>query len=102
MARHKNVTTYTKAQLSAGIAEEVGITKTQAREAVDLLLGYIHGALAEGNKVSLAGFGSFSIRHKPATRARTMVMFGEERRVPAKPASRKIVFRPAKAVKESV
>jgi nucleoid DNA-binding protein len=59
----------TKADLVAAVAE-TGMTKKQAAAAVDAVIGSITGALAKGNKVSLVGFGSFSVKKRKARTGR--------------------------------
>lgn len=54
-----------KTDLIDAIAEESGLTKADAAKALDALLATIVGAVADGDSVSLIGFGSF----KPSARA---------------------------------
>ncbi len=51
----------TKAELVAKIASEGGIIKSQAEKAVDGFISAVSGALAVGDKITLVGFGTFSI-----------------------------------------
>ena len=51
----------TKAELVAKIASEGGITKSQADKAVDGFVSAVSGALASGDKITLVGFGTFSV-----------------------------------------
>ena len=55
-----------KAELVNAIAAEAGLTKVDARKALDATLNAITGALAEGERVSLIGFGSFSVVERSA------------------------------------
>ena len=55
----------TKADLVAKVAE-TGMTKKQAAAAVDALIDAIKGSLSKGEKVSLVGFGSFSVKKRKA------------------------------------
>ena len=50
-----------KTDLINGMAENAGITKAAAKKALDSLLIDIEGALQKGNRVSLVGFGSWSV-----------------------------------------
>jgi DNA-binding protein HU-beta len=59
----------TKADLIAKVAE-IGITKKQAGPAVDAVMDAIKGALANGEKVSLVGFGNFSVKERKARAGR--------------------------------
>jgi len=51
----------TKADLVAKIANDNGITKAQADMAIDSFVSAISAALSEGDKITLVGFGTFSI-----------------------------------------
>jgi len=55
-----------KTDLINGMAENAGITKAAARKALDGLLIDIEGSLQKGNRVSLVGFGSWSVRRRAA------------------------------------
>lgn len=94
----------TKAQLAAAIAKDNDITKAQASRIIDDFAAYTLGALQSGDKVSIAGFGTFSVRRKPATKARkgTNPFTGEPMTIKAKPASRVAKWRPAKAFKDAL
>ena len=59
----------TKADLVAAVAES-GMTKKEAAAAVDAILGAITGALKKGDKVTLVGFGSFSVKKRKARTGR--------------------------------
>ena len=58
-----------KADLVAKVAE-LGVTKKQAAGIVDCVLDSIKDALADGDKVSLIGFGAFSVKEKAAREGR--------------------------------
>ena len=51
----------TKADLVSKIGEESGITKAQAEKAVDGFVSAVSDALANGDKITLVGFGTFSV-----------------------------------------
>jgi len=51
----------TKAELVSKIASNSGITKSQAEKAVDGFVSAVSGALASGEKITLVGFGTFSV-----------------------------------------
>lgn len=55
-----------KKDLVEVIAQEVGLTKKQASEAVDAMLDAVTKALAKGDAVLLTGFGKFEVRHRAA------------------------------------
>jgi len=58
-----------KADLVAKVSD-LGVTKKQAAEAVDCVIGAIKDALASGDKVSLVGFGTFSVKERAARQGR--------------------------------
>ncbi|WP_214103265.1 HU family DNA-binding protein [Acrocarpospora catenulata] len=58
-----------KKELVDAIADRVGDKKT-ATEAVNAIIETIQGAVADGDKVSITGFGSFEMVHRPAREAR--------------------------------
>lgn len=55
-----------KTELVNAIAEEAGLSKTDAKKALDATLNAIAGALTEGDKVALLGFGTFAVTERPA------------------------------------
>ncbi len=55
-----------KAELIDAIVESTGLTKTDARKALEATLGAIEGSLKKGDRVGLVGFGSFSISRREA------------------------------------
>ena len=59
-----------KTDLINGMAENAGITKAAAKKALDSLLIDIEGALQKGNRVSLVGFGSWSVSRRSAREGR--------------------------------
>lgn len=54
-----------KTDLVNAIAAE-GLTKADSKKALDAVLNAISGALKEGDKVALIGFGTFSVNERPA------------------------------------
>ena len=54
----------TKKDLIAEVAANADISKKQAGIAVDAFLEGIKGSLKGGNKVSLVGFGTFSVKDR--------------------------------------
>ncbi len=59
-----------KSDLIEKIAESADISKACATRALDAALDGIVGALGKGDPVSLAGFGTFAIKHRPARTGR--------------------------------
>jgi DNA-binding protein HU-beta len=50
-----------KAELIAAIAEKAEINKSKAAAALDTFIGAVSTALRSGDKVTLVGFGTFSV-----------------------------------------
>lgn len=55
-----------KSELVSAIAEKSGLTKVEAKAALDATVQAITDALREGEKVALVGFGTFSVTEKGA------------------------------------
>ena len=88
----------TKAELVAKIASTAGITKSQAEKALDGFVSTVSGALSGGDKITLTGFGTFSV----ASRSQRE---GRNPRTGAKiniPASKVVKFKAGKTLNEKV
>lgn len=59
-----------KAELIDAIAEEAKISKTDAKNSLESILESITKTLKKGDKVSLVGFGSFSVSKRAARTGR--------------------------------
>ena len=59
-----------KAELIAQIADETGITKTQANAALNSFVDAVTKTLKKGDKVTLVGFGTFSVSKRAARNGR--------------------------------
>ncbi|MFM7223369.1 MAG: HU family DNA-binding protein [Bacteroidota bacterium] len=59
-----------KAELIAKIADDAGVTKTQANAALDSLISAVTKTLKGGGKVTLVGFGTFSVSKRAARTGR--------------------------------
>ncbi len=55
-----------KTELVAKVAENAGLSKTQADAAINALVETITEALVSGDKISLKGFGTFEVRERKA------------------------------------
>ncbi len=53
-----------KADLVAKVAEETGLSKKVAQDAVSATLDAVSSALAKGDSVTLIGFGTFSVKER--------------------------------------
>ncbi len=59
-----------KTDLVNGMAESAGISKAAAKKALEALLKDIEGAMQKGKRVSLVGFGSWSVTRRAAREGR--------------------------------
>lgn len=55
-----------KTELVEKIAATAGLTKADSKKALEATLTAVKDALAAGEKVSLIGFGTFSVNERPA------------------------------------
>lgn len=90
--------TVTLKQLAAGLSERQGLPKRDAEAFAAELVGDLVAQIKIGAKVRIAGLGVLEIRDRPARTARNPAT-GEPVQVAA---SRKLVFRAAKELKEAV
>ena len=86
-----------KTELIAAIAEKAELTKKDSDAAVNAIFETISTALAGGDKVQLAGFGTFEVRERPARTGRNP-QTKEEIEIPA---SRTAAFKAGKALKDA-
>ena len=59
-----------KTQLIEAIAVEANITKGEAKRAIEAFVNITGDVLSKGDKLTLLGFGSFSVSKKPARTGR--------------------------------
>jgi len=76
-----------KAELIAQIAEDAGVTKTQANAALDSFVDAVTKTLKKGDKVTLVGFGTFSVSKRAARTGRNP-QTGETIKIKAKKVAR--------------
>ncbi len=55
-----------KSDLIEAMAADAGISKAAAGKALDSMMANVKGTLAKGGRVSLVGFGSFSVSGRAA------------------------------------
>jgi DNA-binding protein HU-beta len=60
----------TKAELIDKVASGAGLSKVDASKALDTTLNSIKGALKKGQKVTLVGFGTFSVVKRKTRKGR--------------------------------
>ena len=87
-----------KSELIARIAEQAGINKTQATAAMQAVETGVIDTLANGGKVELKGFGTFSVKERAERTGRNPAT-GEAIQIPAKKAP---IFKAGKALKDAV
>ena len=88
----------TKAELVSHIAGEAGLKKVEAERALAAITSAIQGALVKGKKVTLVGFGTFSVANRRARMGRD-----PQTKKPIKiQASKSVKFKPGKAMKDAV
>ena len=87
-----------KTELIAALAEKADLSKKDAEAAITAAVEAITGALIEGEKVQLVGFGSFEVKTRAARVGRNPKT-GEE--IPISEA-RMPVFKAGKALKDAV
>ncbi|WP_449401670.1 HU family DNA-binding protein [Flavisolibacter ginsengisoli] len=64
------ISTMNKAELINKIADDAGVTKTQANAALDSFVEAVTKTLKGGGKVTLVGFGTFSVSKRAARNGR--------------------------------
>jgi len=88
----------TKAELVAKMATASGIKKTEAENALKGFTDSVTTALKKGEKVTLVGFGTFSVSKRAARKGRNP-RDGRELTIKATKVAK---FKPGKALKDSV
>ena len=87
-----------KAEMADRLAARSGVSKSVAKEAVDGVFAAIGEALADGEEVRIAGFGTFGTRNRPARTGRNP-RTGEAVSISA---SRLPTFKAGKTLKDAV
>ena len=87
-----------KTELIVAIAEKAGLTKKDAERALNATIDAITETLAKGDKVQVAGLGSFEVKTREARTGRNP-QTGETIQIAA---SKLPAFKAAKALKDAV
>lgn len=87
-----------KQQLTAQVAEQVGLTKVQAEKAVKSTIDSITKELKAGGSVTLIGFGTFSVMQRKARKGKNP-RTGEALKIPARKVPK---FKPGKGLRDVV
>ena len=90
--------TITRAQLGESVYQEVGLSRNESADLLEMVLDLMSDALVRGESVKISSFGSFSSRQKGQRIGRNPKT-GEE--VPILPR-RVLVFRPSQVLKSRV
>ena len=73
----------TKADIVAKVAEEIDVSQAAAAKALKVITDSISQAMKNGEKVTLVGFGTFSVTERKARKGRNP-QTGKEIKIPAK------------------
>ena len=87
-----------KAELIGSIADKSGLSKADAGKALDAFVSSVTGALAGGDRISLVGFGSWSVDERGARTGRNP-RTGEEIQIAAKKV---VKFKPGAGLSDAV
>ena len=88
----------TKEQLIAAVAKEAKITKVAAAKAIDSVTDNVSKELKKGGRISLTGFGTFSVARRKARTGRNP-RTGQTIKIAATKTAK---FKPGSALKQAV
>jgi len=88
----------TKTELISKVAKEARITKVAAAKAIDCFTDAITKELKKGGRISLTGFGTFTVAKRKARTGRNPGT-GESIKIPAAKTPK---FKPGNALKEAI
>jgi len=87
-----------KAELIDAMAAEAGLTKADAKRALESFIGATSGALKKGDRVALVGFGTFGVPKRAARKGRNP-QTGKEIKIAAKKV---VKFKPGNDLSNTV
>lgn len=87
-----------KTELIDAMASESGLTKADAKKALDSFIDVTSKTLSKGEKISLVGFGTFDITKRTARTGRNP-QTGKEIRIPEKKVAK---FKPGSELADKV
>ncbi|PCJ45830.1 MAG: DNA-binding protein HU [Moraxellaceae bacterium] len=87
-----------KTDIEAQLAEQLDVSKVDARDLLNVILDEITLALSRNHRVSFIGFGTFDVRPRAAREGRNP-QTGASIKIPA---SNGVRFKPGKALKDAV
>ncbi len=88
----------TKTELIEGLANKLGMHKSEAEKAINIILDDIIAALRQGDRVNISGFGTFSVSSRRPRTGRNPKT-GESIQISA---SRSAKFKAGKQLKDSL
>ncbi len=88
----------TKADIIEAVYEQIGFSKKEAAEVVELVFETMKETLTEGEKIKISGFGNFVVRPKRARTGRNP-QTGEQITISAR---RVLTFKPSQVLKDSL
>lgn len=85
-----------KSDLVKALANDTGLTQTDANKALDALLDIVIEAIKKGDQVAITGFGTFAAKKRPARDGRNP-RTGETVKIKARTSA---VWKPSAALKD--
>src|SRR5918911_2611023 len=94
----------TQTQLADAVAERAGLSRSEAKRALEALEDVVLSEIGNAEKVKIGGLVQFAVRLKPATKARKgrNPATGEEITIAPKPASVVVRARPLAKTKSAL
>ena len=90
--------TVTRAEIAETIYEEVGLSRKDSGDILDMMLDEIVQELSKGNEVKLSSFGTFSLRSKKARAGRN-----PKTGVAAEITPRRVIsFKPSQTMRKTI
>lgn len=86
-----------KSEMIEAIAAKTGVTKTQAKAGLDMLIDIVHTGVKKEGRFALSGLGTFSVGQRAARVGRNPAT-GEKLKIKASKTAR---FKAAPALKEA-
>lgn len=87
-----------KSNFIDAMAEDAGISKAAAKKALESFLENVEGSLKKGDRISLVGFGSWSVSKRSAREGRNP-QTGKTIKIPAKNV---VKFKPGSSLQKAV
>lgn len=88
----------TKADIFENVSDNLGLTKKEAIEYTEAVFALMKSTLETGEKLKIAGFGNFEVKHKADRRGRNP-QTGETITIEAR---RVLTFKPSTILKKSI